>query len=67
VFYSSFTAEDIATVLRRELDRKPEGWDAYAKACCAYFDNWSDAGDWDAGQSELLFDAALKARPSHGH
>ena len=58
---------ELATVLRRELDRRPEGWEAYAKACVAYFDYWAEHTDdaWNEIESCRLFDAAEKARPSH--
>ena len=30
--------EDIRAIIREELDRKPSRWEAYARACIAYYE-----------------------------
>lgn len=64
-------ADEVRRIIREELDRKPEGWQAYAEACCAYMDHQTtylpsahEAARTAWGtQSFRLEQAALALRP----
>jgi len=55
----------MSRLIRRELDRKPDGFEKYQAACVAYFDYNAnfERPDWTAKESNRLEDAAIAARP----
>jgi hypothetical protein len=59
--------DQIAAVMRRVRDEKPEGWQRYAEACVAWFEyeRLSIDHGWNAVETDRLFEIARKARPAN--
>lgn len=58
--------EAVRRIVREELDRKPEGWQAYVDACVAWFEHDRLHGmAWRSDIANKLQDIARASRPPH--